>query len=70
MKEAKELATGADPGINYEGGWGAQEYEYNYERRGVHKSIALGNKVHERGCTCPLCLPPGSATELAILVYC
>ena len=30
------------------GGWGgAQKYEYNYKGKGMHKSIALCNKVHE-----------------------
>ena len=52
-------SSGADPGINHERArGGAQDYDYNYEgRRGVHSSIALCNKVHERGCTCPLCTP-------------
>ena len=40
-------------------GRGAQEDEYNYEgRSGVHKSIALCNKVHEEGVHVPPIPPP------------
>ena len=44
--------AGADPGINYKGRGGEQEYEFNYKGWGVHKSIPLCNKVNETHLLC------------------
>ena len=59
-------ASGADPGINYEGRVGVHKsMNFNYKgRKGLHKSIALSNKVHEVGVHMPPVPPPASATVL------
>ena len=53
------LCMCVDPGINYEGQVGVhRSMNIITKGEGVHKRIALCNKVHEGGCTCPLCPPP------------